>query len=65
MIDDDYRPLRNWPEWMLRAVVTLRRRKSMWAEAYFELVERGADYAVEYAEEHGSAWPVDPPTSIS
>ena len=45
MTDDEWRPLRRWPEWMLRAVVAARGKRSMWAEAYFELINRSNDAA--------------------
>lgn len=44
------RPLKSWPEWMLRAVVTLGKQRRLWAEAYFELIERAKDAADAHAE---------------
>jgi hypothetical protein len=51
--------------WMLLAVVKFRIRRSMWAEAYFELVERGNDEAQRYADAIGDAWVCDPPNTIN
>ncbi len=50
------RPLRDWPTWMLSAIVQFRYRRSMWAEAYFELVERSIEAADEYAKSTDNSW---------
>ncbi len=52
------RPLQNWPIWMLQSIVAFRRRKSMWAEAYFELLERANDIATAYAKRRRNAYVV-------
>ncbi len=68
MSDDDMRPLRQWPEWLLVMVVASRKgdraRTALWCEAYFELVERSYDAMQEYVECNDCAWPVDSPTWI-
>lgn len=65
MSDDDMRPLRRWPLWRLTLTVNLRLRKTMWAEAYFELLERAKDAAEDYACAHGDVYVVEGPTNIN
>ncbi len=58
------RPFRNYPIWMLQAIVKFRRRKTAWLDAYEELVMRGQDIAEAYAKKNGSAWVVVPPRGL-
>ncbi len=58
------RPLRSWPTWMLQSMIKFRRRKTMWLDAYEELLMRGGDYAEAYAETHDNVWMVGAPPGI-
>lgn len=54
------RPLRHWPSWSLQLYVRTGSKRGMWAEAYFELLERANDAAAEYAAVLGGCWSVPP-----